>query len=256
MNAKFKLPARRSLVPILIGLVAISLTTLIPSTSAESAAPAEKSIDAPNGLKIHVKMIGPVTQTTDLQVICVLKHNPAPGGDIYKEAMADLNDKLGGIISSLRERGEFAGEAGETLLFTPPANTIAAKRVLLIGVGEESTLTLATLRLAGRIIARESIRLGVAHVSFAPTLRDQGSTRIDVGDGDAAVSEQLILACDTERRLQDQGLTPKANLVDFTIEAGSKYFDSASQKVTNAVASAAAQIATRNPRRYSAATMK
>jgi hypothetical protein len=254
MNAK--LPARRSLSPILIGLVAISLTTLKASTSAEPAATAEKSIDAPNGLKIHVKMIGPVTQTTDLQIICVLKHNPAPGGDIYKEAMADLNDKLGGIISSLRERGEFMGDIGETLLFTSPANTIAPKRVLLIGVGEESTLTLDTLRLTGRIIAHESIRLGVAHVSFAPTLRDQGSTRIDVGDGDAAVSEQLILACDTEYRLQDQGLAPKANLADFTIEAGPKYFDGASQKVTKAAASATAQIAERNQMLYRATRMK
>ena len=48
------------------------------------------------------KMIGPVTQATDLQVICILKHDPA--GDKYIEAMQDLNGKLKGLLSSLRDR--------------------------------------------------------------------------------------------------------------------------------------------------------
>ena len=39
--------------------------------------------------------IGPVTQATDLQIICVFKHNPA--GDKYIEAMADFNGKLSGL---------------------------------------------------------------------------------------------------------------------------------------------------------------
>ena len=85
-------------------------------------------------------MIGPVTQTTDLQIICVLKHDPA--GDKYIEAMDDLNQKLHRILSNLRDRGEFAGELGETLLFTPPPNSITPKQLLLIGIGSESALSL------------------------------------------------------------------------------------------------------------------
>ena len=37
---------------------------------------------------ISVKMIGPVTQVTDLQIVCVFKHKP--GGDMLIEAMAGL----------------------------------------------------------------------------------------------------------------------------------------------------------------------
>src|SRR3954464_12780186 len=88
---------------------------------AQAAEPAKKSVAAPHGQTISVQMIGPVTQSTDLQIICVLKHDPA--GDKYIEAMDDLNQKLHRIISNLRERGEFAGELGETLLITPPANS-------------------------------------------------------------------------------------------------------------------------------------
>src|ERR1700679_1241335 len=93
-------------------------------------APAEKSIEAPHGQRVLVKAIGPVTETTDLQIICILKHNPS--GDQYIEAMKDLNHKLGGLLASLRERGDFLGERGETLILTPPPNSIAPARLLLI----------------------------------------------------------------------------------------------------------------------------
>src|SRR5262245_31129351 len=148
-------------------------TVVAPTMGRAENAPAEKSVSAPRNVTVTVKMIGPVTQTTDLQIICLLKHNPA--GDQYIEAMQDFNDKLGGLLSSLRERGEFVGDPGETLVFNPPTGSITPKRVLLIGVGEESALTVDRLRLAGTIAARESVRLGMSHVSFAPTLRDQGS---------------------------------------------------------------------------------
>jgi hypothetical protein len=242
----------------LFGIGASLAAVMSPSwgESMSAVGPGEKSIDAPNGMKIVVKMIGPVTQTTDLQIICVLKHDPAPGGDKYIEAMAELNDKLGGVLSSLRDRGEFIGEAGETLLLKPPANSITPKRLLLIGVGPDSTLNLDTFGLVARIAARESTRVGASHVSFAPTLRDQGSIRIGVGDGDAAFVEQLVLAYDTERRLGEQALAPKAELTEFTIEAGPKYFDDAFGGVQKAVASAVKQIGQRNQSPYSAGLKK
>ncbi|HEV8293340.1 MAG TPA: M17 family peptidase N-terminal domain-containing protein [Tepidisphaeraceae bacterium] len=231
-----------TLLPLLMSIM------LIGAASPSAGPPAEQRMDAPNGMQISVKMIGPVTQTTDLQIICVLKHDPA--GDKYIEAMADFNDKLGGLLSNLRERGEFVGESGETLLFTPPPNSITPRQVLLIGVGEESELTIEKLKLAGKIAARQAVLVRAAHVSFAPTLRDQGSSRIDVGEGDAAVAGQVVLAYDTQMRLAEQGLAPKMQITDFIIEAGPKYFDGAAQKVRAAVAVAADQVKARSGDRY------
>lgn len=218
------------------------------SLSAWAAEPAKKSFAAPHGQTISVEMIGPVTQSTDLQIICVLKHDPA--GDKYIEAMSDLNQKLHRILSNLRERGEFAGELGETLLITPPANSITPKRLLLIGIGEESALSLDRLALVGGIAARESARVGAVNVSFAPTLRDQGSSRIDVGEGDAAFTRGWIPAYDTEVKLQEQGLSPGGSVASLTIEAGAKYFDGAATKVADAVTAAGAAIRTRDGAPY------
>jgi hypothetical protein len=212
-------------------------------------APAEKSIDGPNGQTISVKMIGPITQTTDLQIICILKHDPS--GDKYVEAIDEFNKKLHNLLSGIRDRGEFTAELGETLLFTPPSNTITPRQVLLIGIGDEADITLDKLQLIGEIAAREAARLGASHVSFAPTLRDQGSTRVEVGDGDAAFATGWILAYDTERKLASQGLSSSATVSSLTIEAGPKYFASAIFKVSDAVQGATTALKARSAAPYS-----
>ncbi|WNG15293.1 M17 family peptidase N-terminal domain-containing protein [Cystobacter fuscus] len=231
--------------------VVLSLGTPWVGLAGEVKTP-EKTFEAPMGLTLSVKQIGPVTQVTDLQIICVLKHEPA--GDQYIEAMQDFNDKQGGLLSSLRERGEFVGELGETFLYTPPPRSITPKRVLLIGVGDAKGVSLDRLRLVGRIALREAVRLGAKHVSFAPTLRDQGSTVIDVGEGDAAVVEQMLLAYDTEKRLQRQGLAPKFSLSSWVIEAGPKYFEGVTTHVGQAIKAASEQIHQRVDQPYVNAT--
>jgi hypothetical protein len=224
-----------------------ALLTLLASSALAADTP-EKVFSAPHNMQLSIKEIGPVTQTTDLQIICLLKHNPS--GDKYIEAMQDFNESQGGLLSALRERGEFIGELGETLLYTPPAGSITPKRVLLIGVGDEKSLSIDALKLAGRIAVREAVRLNAAHVSFAPTLRDQGSNVIDVGEGDAAVALQLILAYDSEIRLQEQKLAPESTISTWVIEAGPKYFGGAVKKVGASVAAAAEQIKERDAKPY------
>ena len=218
---------------------------------ADTVKPPEKGFETPGGLALSVKQVGPVTQVTDLQILCVLKHDPA--GDKYIEAMQDFNDKQGGLLSSLRERGEFVGELGETLLYTPPAHSISPRKVLLIGIGEAQGLSLDRLRLVGRIALREAVRLGARNVSFAPTLRDQGSEVIDVGEGDAAVVEQVLLAYDTEKRLQQQGLSPRFSLASWVIEAGPKYYEGVTTHVAEAIQAARERLQRREGKPYGSA---
>jgi len=90
----------------------------------------EKTFDPPNDLKFSVRMIAPYAQPGDLQIVCVFRHKAS--GDTYIEAMKDLDDKLAGSLSSLRNRDEFIGELGETILLDPPKGAIAAKQLLVI----------------------------------------------------------------------------------------------------------------------------
>src|SRR5258708_262086 len=109
-------------------------------------APKENVFPAkPLGITLSIKTDGPFQEPADLQIICLLKHKQT--GDTYQGAARDTDEKLGGILSSLRNRGEFAGETGETFLFTPPKDSIPAKRFLVIDLVEEKNLSLAPLPL-------------------------------------------------------------------------------------------------------------
>jgi hypothetical protein len=225
--------------------VLAALALIAASTyAADSAAPAEKTFAAPHGMKVSVKMVGPYAEPADLQIVCAFKHKAS--GDTYLGAMKDLDARLGGLISSLRNRGEFVGELGETILFTPPKGSIPAKRMLVIGLGAEADLSLDTLRLVGRVALRSAIMLRAKVVAFAPVIRDQGNNTIDVGDGDQALIENIISAYDTEKRLQDEQLAPPFDIASWTLEAGPSYFAGATEKVQAGIANAAAQIAKRS----------
>lgn len=200
-------------------------------------------------MKVSVKMIGPVTQSADLQIVCVFKHKP--NGDIYIEAMKDFDDKLGGLLSAVRNGGEFVGELAETFLFLPPTNAITPKQVLVIGLGDEKELSLGTLQTVGRVAVREAVRLKATHVSFAPTIRDQGNQVIEVGDGDRTVIENVIAAYDTEKRLQQQRLAAEFSIADWTIEAGPTFFESAATKVGQGVQAAGEALRARPATAYS-----
>jgi len=217
--------------------------------AADTTAPKENVFEAkPLGIKLSIKMIGPYTQKADLQIICLFKHKDS--GDTYQGAAKETDAHLGGLLSALRNRGEFVGELGETFLFTPSKDSIPAKRFMVIGLGDEKDLSLDSLKLVGRVAAREAVRLKAKHVAWAPVIRDEGNTTIEVGLGDRTFIEELLSAYDTEKRLQAQGLAPKFSIEDVVIEAGPSYFDSAVKQVGEGIDSVNAELAKRDAAPY------
>src|SRR5208282_4733954 len=157
------------------------LLVVATASAADSAAPPKENVfeTKPLGIQLSIKMVGPYTQEADLQIICLFKHKLS--GDNYQGAAKETDAHLGGLLSALRNRGEFVGELGETFLFTPPNGSIPAKRFMVIGLGEEKDLSLDSLRVVGRIAAREAVRLKARHVAWAPVIRDEGNATIEVG---------------------------------------------------------------------------
>src|SRR5204862_3661894 len=95
----------------------------------------ETVVEGPDKLSIKVRMEGPYTADTPLQVVCYFKYT-AEGARRMSGAPVELDKHLGGVIASLRERGEFTGDDLETIVIAPPANSIKAKALLLIGLGD------------------------------------------------------------------------------------------------------------------------
>jgi leucyl aminopeptidase len=241
----------RQFLPPPIAALALLASLTLPGIRPEAVAQdvKEQPVGAPQGVAIKVRMEGPYTAETPLQVVCYFKYTPDRAKRM-KGAPVELDKELGGVIAALRERGEFEGAELETLLLISPRGSIKAKALLLVGLGEEDSLSLARMERVGRVALREASRLGVRRVAFAPLIRDQGNTRIGTGDVEAAVVKGMLLAYDTERRLQKEGLNTEWTLEGWQVEAGPAYFDETVVGVKRGISEATASAATRNSSPY------
>lgn len=169
--------------------------------------------------QVTVLAQSPAETTTDLQIFCLFQSSPA---NTLHGSLIESNEKLHGLLDQLRKPGLFSGDLGETILLAPPAGTLSARKVLIIGLGDSSTFTPERMYLIGKIAFREANRLGIAHPFFAPTILDGGVTGFSTGD----VAEQVVRgfrdALATESLLQASNAAAAPSVKDFTFLAGAK----------------------------------
>ena len=97
----------------------------------------------------------------------------------------------------------------------------------------------------GQTALRVAKGMGATKVAFAPLLRDQGNTAFGVGAVETAVVKGMLLAYDTELRLQEEGLSNNYKLEEWWVEAGPKYFDETVAGVREAISQTAKETAKR-----------
>lgn len=219
----------------MIALLTVALGLHAPAWGQETARrPVETRQQGPEGSSLIVRMQGPYDADVPLQVVCYFKCSPGSESRM-SGAPVELDKRLGGLIGALRSRGEFSGDELETILIDAPEGTIKAKRLLLIGLGEESSLSLTRMERVGKIALREAARLGSRKVAFAPLIRDQGNKSIATGDVENAVTRGVLLAYETEKRLQRQGFAVPFALDEWVVEAGPTYYDETIAGVKKAI---------------------
>jgi hypothetical protein len=227
-----------------VAILLLGVTILV--VHAPAAEPVkEEVVNAPNKVAVKVRMEGPYTADVPLQVVCYFKYTPE-GAKRMTGAPVELDKHLGGVIASLRERGEFVGDDLETILIIPPDGSIMAKALLLIGLGDESSLSLDKMVRVGRVAAREAARMGISKVAFAPLIRDQGNSKFPTGEIASSVLRGMLLAYDTEKRLQKEGLAKAYTLDEWWQEAGPAYFDETVSAAKSAATDANAAITARS----------
>ena len=231
-------------------VLGIVLTSVSSFARAADSAPPETQLTGPNGLLIIVRMQGPYDADVPLQVVCYFQRTETSDTRLAG-APVELDKHLGGLIGAVRERGEFRGDEMETFLIQTPESSIKAKQLLLVGLGEEKTLSLERMERVGRTAVREALRLGATRVAFAPLIKDAGNNALPAGQVETAVIRGMLLALDTEQRLQKQGLAKPGRLESWIVEAGPKFYDETIVGVKAAITEANAVIAKRSSLPYS-----
>ena len=86
-------------------------------------------------------------------------------------------------------------------------------------------------------------------MAFAPLIRDQGNTKFAAGDVAIAVVRGMLLAYDTDKRLQKEGLAVPFMLDEWIVEAGPQYFDETVSAVAKAIQQASTALRDRSAER-------
>ena len=96
-------------------------------------------LSVPNAaLPVDVLVEAPSGAPGELQVICLFASTPE---NKLQASLAVMDARLNGTLTKLRSQNLFRGTLGETMLITPKPGTIAAKRLLLIGLGDRGAFT-------------------------------------------------------------------------------------------------------------------
>jgi hypothetical protein len=205
-----------------------------PSTQVE---PAE--IQIPNGpIPIRILVQSPADTVTDLQAICLFQSSPS---NTLHGSLTEINEKLKGLLDQVRKPDLFRGESGETILITPPAGSLNARKLLVIGLGDSETFTPQRMELVGSILYREAERLGVSHPFFAPTILDGGVTKFDTGEVSEQVVSGFLRAARAQRALKNAAAWQGHAIQALTFLAGPTHASDTQKGIEKAIAADASK---------------
>src|SRR6185312_10660343 len=138
---------------------------------------------------------------------------------LLSTAASTIDEVLHGLIQQRCTDGEFKGNLGE-IMTIHPAGRLAVKRVIVVGLGAQVTITTQSLRRASAIALRHLQNTGAHHVTMA--LQQEG-THFDDSMGVQAQVEGAILGLYSFRMYQHSESNEKnISQIDFLADEAHK----------------------------------
>jgi hypothetical protein len=212
----------------------VVLLSLLACGGLAQAPPASFEVaKAPMPMRVLVQ--SPADTVTDLQVICLFRSSPQ---NVLHGSLAEANEKLKGLLDRVRKPELFRGELGETLVIAPVGNSLGARKLLLIGLGDSQTFTPQRMELVGAILYKEAGKLGVAHPFFAPTILDGGVSKFTTGEVAEQVVGGFLRAAATDKALREAGMASGSAVSALTYLAGAANASGTREGMEKAIAAA------------------
>ena len=183
-----------------------------------STNPVRLPIGTSDSVVFDVVAWGPAQAAVDVSVACMFEHEM--GGAGMAGGLLALDRALGGQLARLRTAGAFRAQPMETLLVTTPPPGVAARAVLVIGMGDPAALDGEVLRRATRVAMREAIRYGAASMAFAPSVLDAGHTDNAALDMQHVMLDGMLGALRAEHMLAEAGLATPPLLRHCSFDVG------------------------------------
>ena len=217
--------------------LALSFSAILLATLLAHAQSQPTRLEVPGApIPTYVLVQSPADTRTALQVVCLFQSDPV---NTLHGSLAEINERLGGLLDQIRKPTSFAGNLGETLLIAPAAGKMSAKKLLIVGLGDSQTYTPQRMELVGSIVYREASRLGVESPFFAPTVLDGGVTGIGTGETATWFIRGFLRAAATQKQLVSAGDASGVTIHDLTFLAGAQHAKDTRDGIAKAYAEAA-----------------
>lgn len=196
--------------------------------------PAQETIGKWRGTALKVAAWDGTRAEVDLSCACMFAQER--GGAAPTGGLAHLDAALGGALTALRREGHFRGEPMELLLLDRPPSGIAARAVLVIGVGDPRTWMAARTAGAAAAAARTAMQRGAGSAAFAPSLLDSGLDSSATGDVAGLMLAAVIAAIDAQAQVAALGLASPPSLGRWVFDVGAAHFEATAERFRAAFA--------------------
>jgi hypothetical protein len=178
-----------------------------------------------HGVTIEVAVWDGSAAEVDLSCACMFTEEL--GGGPPAGGLAHLDRALDGALLRLRAEGLFTAEAGEMLLLDRLPPMIAARAVLILGLGSPTGWAAQGLAPAVRRAVSMALAMGIGSGALAPSMLDSGLGPDQTSGAPAAMVSGLAAALDGHARLRAIGLARNAELKHWVFDVGAERFSGA-----------------------------
>lgn len=179
--------------------------------------PEQQSLSSWQGVSLDIAVWDGLGANVDLSCACMFTHELEGGPH---GGLLHLDHALSGMLLRLRDEGVFQGAPMETLLISQPPEAIAARAVMVIGMGEPAAWTPAVTAAAVGMAVRAAMQLGVTSAAFAPGLLDANLTPKDTAGTAPAMIRAVTRAIDAQASIAAYGLAPAPSLRRWVFDVG------------------------------------
>ncbi|WP_068082918.1 M17 family peptidase N-terminal domain-containing protein [Novosphingobium rosa] len=163
--------------------------------------------------------------TVDLSCACMFSHEAH--GATLGGGLAHLDDALGGTLTAMRKDGLFRAERGESLFLSAPPASVAAKALLVIGLGAPEDWSPAVMESAVRQAVGAAFFRPVRSIALAASMLDGGLTPAETAGASSAMLRGLTTALDAAAHLRAMNFVEPLTLTRWVFDVGIARFDAA-----------------------------
>lgn len=197
------------------------------TVSEQCTHPTRLPIGSAEGVDFDVVAWGPAQAAVDFSVACMFEHEM--GGAGMAGGLLALDQALGGYLGQVRATGAFRAQPMETLLVASPRPGLAARTVLVIGLGDPATLDGERLRRATCVAMCEALCHGATSMAFAPSVLDAGHTDNAGLNMQEVMLDGMLEALRAKRLLVAAGLAAAPVLRHCTFDVGAPRVEAAAR---------------------------